>query len=293
MVSKKDPIVIMGAGSIGERYIQILQSMGYHNLHVFRQRLLPLRTIEASSFNTFTKLEEIDLIQPEAAIICTPTFQHVAQSIFCLERKIPVLVEKPLGHNPYQLESLSRLLKNVNTVHFQVAYMLRYHPYFIKVKSFIDQSHLGKLLAIKTHWGEHLPDWHPWEDYRTSYAISKKMGGGAALTLSHDVDLCNWLSGSPVEKWHRMSNFQPELTEEVDSGSDISIRYQNGVTASCHVNFFERVPYRNYRFIFADGTVNFDFTQNTLTTFRPEIAPSSQSTLLGTAIGLFQSGSHN
>lgn len=263
----------MGAGSIGERYILLLQGMGYHNLFVYRQRQLPLRTVKASSLTTFNQLDKIDSILPSAAIICTPTFQHIGQSIFCLERKIPVLVEKPLSHNTYQLEYLEGLLKNSNTVHFQVAYMLRYHPYFLKIKSHIETNTLGKLLNIQTHWGEYLPDWHPWEDYRISYAVSKKMGGGAALTLSHDVDLCNWLSDSPVEKWQRISNFRSELTKEVDSGSDISIAYQNGVTAHCHVNFFERVPYRNYRFIFEEGTIYFDYAQTTLSILKPNQKP--------------------
>jgi predicted dehydrogenase len=269
MVSKEDPIVIMGAGSIGERYIHILLSIGYLNLHVYRQRMLPLRTVQENQFNTFAKIDDMDFIQPKAAIICTPTFQHVAQTIFCLERKIPVMVEKPLCHNLFLLDSLRRILVNGNTSPFRVAYMLRYHPHFVKIKSLIAGGELGRLLAIKTHWGEHLPDWHPWEDFKTSYAVSKKMGGGAALTLSHDVDLCNWLSGSLVEKWSRISNVQSQLSEEVDSASDIVIRYHNGVTANCHVNFFERVPHRDYRFIFADGTVAIDLIDHSLTIFHP------------------------
>ena len=35
----------------------------------------------------------------------------------------------------------------------------------------------------------YLPDFHPYENYKNSYAASKKLGGGALNTLSHEVDL--------------------------------------------------------------------------------------------------------
>ena len=43
-----------------------------------------------------------------------------------------------------------------------------------------------------------MPGWHPYEDYRKSYAAKKELGGGALLTQIHDFDYAIWLFGIPL-----------------------------------------------------------------------------------------------
>ncbi len=129
---------------------------------------------------------------------------------------------------------------------------------------------------MQTYWGEYLPDWHPWEDYRQSYAARRDLGGGVALTLSHDLDLVNWLVSSPVATWNTLKNYRSNLEIDVESGADVSLRYENGVTAHCHLNFHERVPRRWYRFVFADGSVEVDYLRATCAVLRPDQGPEIQ-----------------
>ncbi|GLU50656.1 Gfo/Idh/MocA family protein [Dyadobacter frigoris] len=266
MIKKDDPILIFGAGSIGERHIHILQKCGYSNIWIYRQRNLALRNVDAKTINIFTDLNRIDEIKPKAAIICTPTFQHLKQTLFCVERGIHVLVEKPLSHN---LTDYDKLLQAAiqNTTYVQLAYMLRYHDFFQNIKSLVENRKMGNLIGMQTYWGEYLPDWHPWEDYQSSYAARKELGGGAALTLSHDIDLVNWLSGSPVNKWQTLKNYRSSLQINVESGADISIGYQNGITAHCHVNFHEQKTKRWYRFVFDEGSIEYDYYKSVNTTY--------------------------
>ncbi|MEO6686912.1 MAG: Gfo/Idh/MocA family oxidoreductase, partial [Dyadobacter sp.] len=210
MIKKDDPILIFGAGSIGERHIQILQKSGYSNIWIYRQRNLPLRNIDEKTINIFTDLSLIDKIKPKSAIICTPTFQHIEQALFCVERGIHVLIEKPLSHNLTDYEKLINVITK-NNAYVQIAYMLRYHDFFQTVKSIVQNKKMGNLISMQTYWGEYLPDWHPWEDYQQSYAARKEFGGGAALTLSHDIDLVNWLAGSTVNTWHTLKNYNASL----------------------------------------------------------------------------------
>ena len=83
--------------------------------------------------------------------------------------------------------------------------MMRFHPLICDLKEIISNEYYGKLISIQSKWAEFLPDWHPWEDYRISYASNKKMGGGVALTLSHDIDLAFFLTSS------KLQNFSNEL----------------------------------------------------------------------------------
>ena len=268
MISSDSPILVFGAGSIGERHLGILQKLGYTNLWVYRQRNLPLRTVEGGTLRVVTDLGPLDGIPFAAAIVCTPTAQHLPQTLWCVRRQIPVLIEKPLSHTLEGLDELSVALAENPTL-IQVAYMLRYHPFFQKLKGLIQNEELGTLLSVQTYWGEYLPDWHPWEDYRQSYAARRELGGGVALTLSHDLDLVNWLAGSPVKNWNTLKNYRSALEINVESGADVSLGYENGITAHCHLNFHERVPRRWYRFVFGEGWVEVDYLQATYSLMQP------------------------
>ena len=39
----------------------------------------------------------------------------------------------------------------------------------------------GRLVSARAQFGQYLPDWHPWEDYRASYSGRADLGGGALL----------------------------------------------------------------------------------------------------------------
>ena len=272
MISTSSPIVIFGAGSIGERHIGILQELGYQNLAVYRQRNLPFRNSEIS-VKTFRSLSEVIDFQPEAAIICTPTSQHFEQTLFCLKEGIPVLVEKPLSHELAGMSLLKKAVERSNVL-LQVAYMLRYHPFFLQINKDIEKKKYGQLISMQSYWGEYLPDWHPWEDYRESYAAKKDLGGGAALTLSHDIDILNWLADSQVSEWKTIKNHSSTLEIDVESAADISLIYQNGVTAHCHLNFHEKVPNRWYRFVFEKASVQMNYLDNEITVYSADQQPA-------------------
>ena len=45
--------------------------------------------------------------------------------------------------------------------------------------------------------GQYLPLWRSGRDYRVSYSASKKLGGGVALDLSHEIDYMRYIFGDP------------------------------------------------------------------------------------------------
>ncbi|RDB07132.1 Gfo/Idh/MocA family protein [Runella aurantiaca] len=260
-LSTQLPLLVIGAGSIGERHIEILQSLGYQNINVYRQRMLPLRNIPTDSVYCFTEFNEIEVIKPYAAIICTPTAQHLAQALECVKRRIHVLVEKPLANHPEGIQELKKEAAQTNSL-VQVAYMLRYHPLMRQLKSIIDDKRFGNLLSFSTYWGEYLPNWHPWEDYRGSYAAKRELGGGVALTLSHDLDIVSWLVGELPLRWQRSYNYRSNLEVNVESGASFLLEYPSGITGAVQLNYYQKVPKRTYELVFDDAFVTFDYFQN-------------------------------
>ena len=75
--------------------------------------------------------------------------------------------------------------------------MLRYHPHVKKIKEIIDSNLLGKAYSARFEFGSHLPFWHPWEDYRVSYASKAELGGGVINTIAHELDLIQYFFGEP------------------------------------------------------------------------------------------------
>jgi predicted dehydrogenase len=263
-LSNNIPLLIIGAGSIGERHIEVLQSLGFHNLHVYRQRMLPLRNVATDSVHCFTDFSEINSIKPYAAIICTPTSQHLSGVLACVERGIHVLVEKPLTNEIVAIGPLIHAAQQQNVL-IQVGYMLRFHPLMQQLKSIIQSNRFGNLLSFSTYWGEYLPHWHPWEDYRNSYAAQKALGGGVALTLSHDLDIVNWLVGGLPIRWQRTFNYRSDLEVDVEAGASFLVEYSEGITGVVQLNYYQKIPKRTYDFVFDEAVVEFDYFQNKIT----------------------------
>lgn len=57
------------------------------------------------------------------------------------------------------------------------------------------------------------------------------MGGGVALTLSHDLDLVNWLADSKIKTVAKKFGYSSNLNIDVESVADFQISYQNDITA--------------------------------------------------------------
>ncbi|MDD2244243.1 MAG: Gfo/Idh/MocA family oxidoreductase [Dysgonamonadaceae bacterium] len=263
-VNKETPILIIGAGSIGERHIRNLWQLGQRNLIVLRQRKLPLRNIGDAQIKVVTTWEEVDKYSPKVAFVCTITKLHLKEVVNCVNRDIHTFVEKPLSHTTEGLSALERSLSE-HPVYLNVGYMMRFHPYIQRIREYISDKTFGNVITIQSKWAEYLPDWHPWEDYRTGYAALKELGGGVGLTLSHDIDQIFYLMDSMPNQYFVMPNYKSTLEVNVEAGMDILMKFADGTTANLHLNYFERVKERFLKVVFDEATVEFQFFDSTLT----------------------------
>ena len=268
LINNTKQIVVFGAGSIGERHIKNLWYLGFRNITVFRQRKLPFRDLDGIKVRVITTWDELECSIPFAAIICSPTSQHLLQTLKCTELGIHCLVEKPLSHNLQDMSLLSDAVKK-NNVFVHVGYMMRFHPLIIKIKELIDSNEYGNLLSLNSKWGEYLPDWHPWENYKNSYAAKKDLGGGVSLTLSHDIDVANFLINSKVVQHVKINNYKSNLGIEVESGTDILVKYEDNTTANIHLNFHEKNKERFLKLILDNASIVFNFYNSELIISKP------------------------
>ncbi len=255
--------MICGAGSIGERHIRNLWSMGFVNLIVYRQRNLPFRDIADAQVKIVLNWEEALQLKPQIAFICTPSSQHIQQAIDCITQNMHVFIEKPLSHNLEHFDELISFVRIKNKI-VQVAFMMRFHPLIKHVKQAAEEQLYGKLISMRSHWGSYLPDWHPWEDYKESYAAKKSLGGGVALTLCHDIDLALWIANAELKNYSSTFQFSDELGIETESVADFHFEFANGSQGDVHLNYLDNPPIRNYHFEFEEAVISFDYFNNSM-----------------------------
>ncbi|MCK9403270.1 MAG: Gfo/Idh/MocA family oxidoreductase [Chitinophagaceae bacterium] len=257
-------ILVIGAGSIGVRHMTNLVSLGFKNVFVFRHKRSDNLVINGQKIVVVANWKEVGKLAIYATIICSPTSMHMTQAIRCLQVGSHLLIEKPLSDSKAGIERLRKEIGR-NRKLVVVAYMLRYHPLLRKVKQIVENKTYGNLISFSSKWGEFLPDWHPWEDYRKSYAARKELGGGVALTLSHDIDIVNWITGSKVCQTKNVKNFRSKLKIDVESGCDIIYQYANGGTGHSHLDYYSKHHERYIEFIFDDANIRFDYLLASLT----------------------------
>jgi predicted dehydrogenase len=110
---------------------------------------------------------------------------------------------------------------------------------------------------VHAHWGEYLPQWHPWEDYRQSYAARADLGGGVIVTLTHPLDYLRYLLGEIDSLWSFNGHISP-LEIDVEDVAEIGLRFMNGAVGGVHVNYFQRPPVHRLEIVGTDGTLRWD-----------------------------------
>ena len=128
-----------------------------------------------------------------------------------------------------QLERLDELQPAVtkNGAKVLVAFQFRYHPGLLQAKKLIVDGEIGRVVSAHVHFGEYLPAWHPWEDYRQGYAARADLGGGVVLTQCHSLDYLPWLVGEVKSVWGMMDKIS-DLEVDVDDTAKIGLRFVSG-----------------------------------------------------------------
>lgn len=258
-------ILVCGAGSIGERHIRNLLALGYGDVAVFRRNEAPLRTLDAA-LPIYTDLERaLADFAPTVAFITNPTAEHVSTAMKAARAGCHLFIEKPVSNTLDSLEALEAELAQQHSV-AMVGYMLRFHPLLRQVKAWLEEGPggtLGSPLSVRASWGEHVPDWHPWEDYRQSYSVRADLGGGPALTLSHELDILVWMFGRATEVIGMTQSNSP-LETNCEHAVDILARMDSRVVANVHLDYYQCPPHRSWELVCTKGRVAFDYYAGTL-----------------------------
>lgn len=271
--------LFVGLGSIGQRHLRNLKSLlpeveilAYRtskNVPFLDEENNPCKNIDLTKFyriKEFKCLKKALEQKPDMVFITNPTRFHSYSSIEALKIGSFVFIEKPLSSDLESALEIINLEDKLKKKLCMVGFQYRYHPALIKLKELLETNILGKIINGQIVNGEYLPNWHPYEDYRISYASQEKLGGGAILTQIHDFDYSIFLFGMPKSVFS-MGGKLSSLDIDVEDSVTIStmFNYQNSpLVININLDYISW-PSRRYIKLFGeDGSLECDLNKNNI-----------------------------
>lgn len=250
-------ILIIGGGSIGKRHLRNILALGGHNpslVEVNSERAAVLQkefVVQVyESLDTALSSKTWPII-----FICSPSVYHLDNALASARHGADIFIEKPVSHNLDGVEKLAVAVSEKKII-TMVGSNWKFYPLFQKMKELIDGGAIGRILSARCQFGQYLPDWHPWEDYRNGYSANSKLGGGALLD-SHEFDYLSWFLG-PVKKLACIADHVSNLEIDVEDVAEVAMKFESGTIGEIHLDYLQRFYQRSYEFYGETGTMLWD-----------------------------------
>ena len=152
----KKKVLVLGCGSIGSKYVNLLINFG------FSVDVYDIKKIDNKLFdNKVTFFESIEACikrEPDFVIISTPPNAHFSCLKKVIESKAKILLEKPLAASIADAKNIIEIAKKNKGKVWCVANM-RYHPGFQAIERNI--NNLGKIYSATSHFSHKLSQMRP------------------------------------------------------------------------------------------------------------------------------------
>lgn len=256
-------ILIAGYGSIGRRHFRNLQALGYEDVRLYRSGRPPAEGFETPDETiAYTDLDAALAKGPHVVVVSNPSALHAEVARAAVGAGAAVLMEKPVCATLEDARLLESAILDQAGV-CSMAYVFRYHPLYRTLAEWVAEDRLGRVFHAHSWQASYLPDWHPWEDYRSGYAAREDLGGGVVRTLDHDLDMLRWMFGSPTEVLASIGSLSG-IDVEVEDTADLIFRFSGRKQANVHLCFGRRDYARGMWVVGEDGTASLDWRSGSL-----------------------------
>ena len=224
--------IVLGAGNRGNVYGRFavafpneLDMVGVAEPVPFRnERFAKTHAIEAAHrFNTWEDVFKVPKFA-DAIIISTPDFLHHGPAMKALAMGYHILLEKPISPSHKECLEILAASKKSNSI-IAVCHVLRYTPYFKKLKALSDSGQFGKLISINHFEGiEHVHMAHSY--VRGNWHVEKETNPIILAKSSHDLDIMRWIANAPCKSisaygslvWFKAENAPEGSTDRCTDG---------------------------------------------------------------------------
>lgn len=146
--------------------------------------------------STDEALSAIPRSQADIVFIMTPEWTHYP--IFCqaIAAGCHVFLEKPVATTHCDVINTLKLARSTDRT-VQVGFVLRYSPFYRKIKEVIESGRLGKVVVIQMN--ERMSLWHGGLFKRLWHRKVEYTGGFINEKCCHDLDILCWLKEGQAE----------------------------------------------------------------------------------------------
>ena len=145
----------------------------------------------------FTSWEDafVKLPPVEAVIIATQDKMHIGPILRAMKENLHILCEKPIVNTLEECHSVEKAAAGFNKV-FMVAHVLKYTPFFSRLKELLDKGRIGRLIGIDLI--ENVGHIHISHSFvRGNWRNTTESSPMILAKSCHDTDMLAWLAGSP------------------------------------------------------------------------------------------------
>ena len=249
-VKKPVTAITCGAGSRGNvygnyavQYPDQLDIVGVAEpIPIRKQRYSTKHNIpESNQFNTWEDVFKRPKFA-DAIIISTPDNLHYGPCMEALKMGYDVLLEKPISPSEKECRDILELAKKNNRI-VAVCHVLRYAPYFIKLRELMNSGAIGEVISVQ-HL-EPIEHTHMSHSYvRGNWHNSKATTPIILAKSCHDLDILKWMVNKPASRIQAFGDLKWFRKENAPAGSTARCSDGCAVEAECPYSALKQY-YRN------------------------------------------------
>lgn len=180
----------------------------------------------------------------DAIIIATPDALHLGPALAAMRSGVSILLEKPICPTEPEVRRLLAAARR-RGADITVAHVLRYTPFFARIKELLDRGVIGQLQTVRHT--EQVGYWHFAHSYvRGNWRRTAESSPMILAKACHDFDILQWLIGAPcveLNSYGALSHFTvaqaPDgSTERCDQGCKV----ERSCPYSAQRIYLERLP---------------------------------------------------
>jgi len=222
-------IAVVGAGQFGRKHIETVRNEPQCELVAVAD---PAYTGELA-FSDYREM--LDRAKPQGVIIATPNALHVPVGLACVERSVPVLVEKPIADTVAASNELVNAAER-RRVPLLVGHHRRYNPILEKAREIVQGGGIGRLTAVAALWLLQKP-----ADYFDVTWRREAGGGPLLINAIHDIDDLRFVCGEIDGVRAITSNSTRKFT--VEDSAAIALRFASGAVGTLTVSDAAAAPW--------------------------------------------------
>ncbi|MCI8589656.1 MAG: Gfo/Idh/MocA family oxidoreductase [Clostridiales bacterium] len=179
-------------------------------------------------------------IEADGAVICTMDQLHYTNAMTAMKQGYHLMLEKPVALRAEECVAI-RDYANEHGLNVVVCHVLRYTPFYQKIKEIIDSGMIGEVCTIQAM--ERVEYWHMAHSYvRGNWRCSEQSSPMILAKACHDTDILLWLCGKKcksVSSFGSLKYFGKKDQPEGAADRCLACRYVDDCPYSAKLHYIE------------------------------------------------------